>query len=77
MKRTLAIVAALALTACASTPVTDTTRSFCASLPLARIAVDAAIARGDRKMTKQDKADLAAVRAAEDLRCAQAASAPG
>lgn len=76
MKRALALVAALLLAACASAPVTDTTRTFCTSLPLVRLGVDAAIARGDRKMTKQDKADLATVRAAEDLRCAQAASAP-
>lgn len=77
MKTTLLTLAVLALTACAGTPVTDTTRTFCATLPIARMAVDAAIARGDRKLSKQDKADLATVRAAEDLRCAQAASAAG
>lgn len=70
MSKILISALALALAGCASVPT-----SFCDNLPLARLAVDAAIARGDRKPTKQDKADLEALRAAEDLKCAQAASA--
>lgn len=75
MKTALITLAALALTACVGAPVTQNTLTACASLPLARLAVDIAIARGERPMTAQDKADLASIRAAEDARCAQAAAA--
>ena len=74
MKTALVLVTALALAACAGQPVTDTTRTFCASLPAARLAADIALSRAERKPTKQDLADIKAVRAAEDARCAQAAA---
>lgn len=75
MNRILILAAALTLTACVGAPVTHATQAACGSLPIARALVDSAIARGDRKMTKQDKADLATARALEDVRCAEAASA--
>lgn len=78
MKTTVSILLlAAAIAGCAGAPVTQATVTGCAALPLGRALVDSAIARGERKMTKQDKADMAAIRAVEDARCAEAAaSAP-
>lgn len=69
--------AALVLTACVGAPVTQTTQTFCANLPAARAAEDIAIAMAKNPPTPEQLAAIKASRAQADLRCAQAASAPG
>jgi len=76
MKHLLILAAVAALAACAGAPVTQTTETFCASLPMARAAEDIALAAATNPATPEELAAIKLARATADARCAQAASAP-
>jgi hypothetical protein len=67
------ILATLVLAGCAGAPITNTTHSVCARLPMIRAAEDLALAMAEREPKPEELAALALSRAQMDARCAEAA----